>query len=159
MPSLPIHCDLRSTELGRLSKSERDVRVSRRMPAIASALDRTSRAEAAKLTDMDRQTLQDWVIRCNEAGVEGLGTRWGRGRQRGRVGGTQGQGHKASCRPGHAALRLRIVDVTELIQARMGCATASPGRAGYFPTRRPGRATSESIPPRAPVFKKGCPAS
>ena len=73
MPSLPIRSDLSSTELRRLAKAERDGRVSRRMLAIANALDGMSRAEAARLAGMDRQTLRDWVIRYNEAGVEGLG--------------------------------------------------------------------------------------
>jgi transposase len=35
-------------------------------------LDGNSRAEAAKIGGMDRQTLRDWVIRFNEQGPDGL---------------------------------------------------------------------------------------
>jgi len=35
-------------------------------------LDGASRAEAAKVGGMDRQTLRDWVIRFNEQGPDGL---------------------------------------------------------------------------------------
>ena len=35
-------------------------------------LDGASRAEAAKIGGMDRQTLRDWVIRFNEQGPDGL---------------------------------------------------------------------------------------
>ena len=35
-------------------------------------LDGVSREEAAKLDEMDRQTLRDWVIRFNEQGPDGL---------------------------------------------------------------------------------------
>src|SRR5262249_908542 len=40
--------------------------------AIAAVLDGASRAEAAKIGGMDRQTLRDWVIRFNERGADGL---------------------------------------------------------------------------------------
>jgi transposase-like protein len=36
------------------------------------ALEGTSRADAARQTGMDRQTLRDWVHRFNESGVDGL---------------------------------------------------------------------------------------
>jgi transposase len=44
----------------------------RRLLAIALVLEGASRTEAARVTGMDRQTLRDWVIRYNEAGVDGL---------------------------------------------------------------------------------------
>src|SRR5207245_3409261 len=40
--------------------------------AIAAVLDGASRAEAAKVGGMDRQTLRDWVIRFNDRGADGL---------------------------------------------------------------------------------------
>ena len=133
MPSLPIRSDLSSTELRRLAKAERDGRVSRRMLAIANALDGMSRAEAARLAGMDRQTLRDWVIRYNEAGVEGLGDRWGSGRpvavSEGELAVVKAKVLEASCRPGDAASPLRIV----------GRSRADPGADGRAlqPLRRP----------------------
>jgi transposase len=47
----------------------------RRLLAIALVLDGRSRAEAAELNGMDRQTLSDWVHRYNAAGIDGLKSR------------------------------------------------------------------------------------
>ena len=44
----------------------------RRLLALALVLEGTSRADAARQTGMDRQTLRDWVHRFNESGVDGL---------------------------------------------------------------------------------------
>ncbi len=49
--------------------------VARRLLALAFVLEGQSRAAAAKRCGMDRQTLRDWVIRYNEAGVPGLSDR------------------------------------------------------------------------------------
>ena len=43
--------------------------------------DGMSRAEAAKVGGMDRQTLRDWAHRFNEEGPEGLKHRAGAGRR------------------------------------------------------------------------------
>ncbi len=80
MPALPIREDLSPAELRRLAKAETDVRVARRLLAVANALDGMSRAEAARSAGMDRQTLRDWVIRYNRDGVAGLAEDWGDGR-------------------------------------------------------------------------------
>ena len=50
--------------------------------ALAAAYDGMSRAEAAKVGGMDRQTLRDWAHRFNEEGPEGLKHRAGAGRPR-----------------------------------------------------------------------------
>jgi len=49
--------------------------VARRVLALALVLEGQSRAAAAKRCGMDRQTLRDWVIRYNEAGIPGLSDR------------------------------------------------------------------------------------
>lgn len=49
-----------------------DAAQARRLLAIAAVLDGASRAGAAKIGGMDRQTLRDWVIRYNEQGPDGL---------------------------------------------------------------------------------------
>lgn len=61
-----------SSELRRLAASSRHANQSRRLLSIAAALDGMSRAEAAKIGGMDRQTLRDWVHRFNARGPEGL---------------------------------------------------------------------------------------
>ena len=57
-----------------------DGRVACRMLAIAPVLDGWSRAEAARLCGMDRQTLRDWVHRYNADGIQGLSNRTSPGR-------------------------------------------------------------------------------
>ena len=80
MATLKIRKDRTPTVLRKLAKDEADSRISRRLLAIASALDGTNRAEAAKCAGMDRQTLRDWVIRYNKHGVAGLSDNWNGGR-------------------------------------------------------------------------------
>lgn len=45
---------------------------SRRLLALALVLEGHTHTAAARAAGMDRQTLRDWVIRYNEAGVDGL---------------------------------------------------------------------------------------
>lgn len=52
----------------------------RRMLALALVLEGRSRAEAAALNGMDRQTLSDWVHRYNADGIAGLKSRKSPGR-------------------------------------------------------------------------------
>jgi transposase len=80
MAALEIRKDRSPTVLRKLAKAESDVRVARRLLAIANALDGMSREAAARSAGMDRQTLRDWVIRYNEHGIDGLLDRWGDGR-------------------------------------------------------------------------------
>jgi transposase len=80
MPALAIRTDRSPAELRALAKGERDARVARRLLAIANALSGMSRQVAAQSSGMDRQTLRDWVLRYNAAGIEGLADRWGEGR-------------------------------------------------------------------------------
>jgi transposase len=69
---LPIRDDIPAAELRRLARQESDGRVACRLLGVANALDGMPRAEAARRAGMDRQTLRDWVLRFNVAGVEGL---------------------------------------------------------------------------------------
>lgn len=59
-------------ELRRLAGRAKDANQSRRLLSIAAVLDGMSRAEAAKIGGMDRQTLRDWVHRFNAQGPAGL---------------------------------------------------------------------------------------
>jgi transposase len=69
---LAIRADIEAAELRRSARRERDGRVAARLIALASALDGMSRKAAARTAGMDRQTLRDWVVRFNAAGVAGL---------------------------------------------------------------------------------------
>jgi transposase len=69
---LAIRPDIPADELRRLARQETDGRVACRLLGVANALDGMSRERAARQAGMDRQTLRDWVIRFNAAGVEGL---------------------------------------------------------------------------------------
>ncbi|RPI40317.1 MAG: IS630 family transposase [Hyphomicrobiaceae bacterium] len=80
MRALSIRRDRSPVVLRKLSKSEPDARVGRRILAIANALEGKSREDAARSAGMDRQTLRDWVIRYNEHGLDGLVDCWGGGR-------------------------------------------------------------------------------
>jgi transposase len=80
MATLKIRKDRTAAMLRKLAKNETDVRVARRLLAIANALCGMSRAEAARSAGMDRQTLRDWVIRYNAHGVAGLSDNWQGGR-------------------------------------------------------------------------------
>ena len=71
--------DYSAAELRSLARVEAGA-VACRILAIAHVLDGTSRAEAAALCGMDRQTLRDWVHRFNADGIEGLANRAGSGR-------------------------------------------------------------------------------
>jgi len=53
-----------------------------RLLTLAAVYDGMTRAEAAKIGGMDRQTLRDWVHRFNEDGPAGLTNRKGAGRPR-----------------------------------------------------------------------------
>jgi transposase len=78
--AVPIRTDISAAELRRRAKIETDGRASRRMLALAAVLEGASRADAARLAGMDRQSLRDWVHRFNAEGIEGLRDRAHTGR-------------------------------------------------------------------------------
>lgn len=125
MRGLRIRDDLSASELRAFARREKDPRVARRMLAIANALDGMSRALSARLAGMDRQALRDWVIRYNEAGLEGLRDRWGEGRPP-----SIGEGdlaaikavilQAAACQGDRDRPAWRLVDIARLIEERTG---------------------------------------
>jgi transposase len=70
--AVALRSDYTSGKVRRLATRAKDAAQARRLLAIAAVLDGASRAEAAKIGGMDRQTLRDWVIRFNEQGPDGL---------------------------------------------------------------------------------------
>ena len=73
MPStVQLRDDYDAEELRVLARRSRDPRQIRRLLALAAVCDGTSRAAAARVGGMDRQTLRDWAHRFNADGPEGL---------------------------------------------------------------------------------------
>ena len=71
--ALEIRTDVASpAQLRVLARRERNPRTATRLLAIASALEGTIRAEAARMAGMERQSLRDAVSRYNAEGLEGL---------------------------------------------------------------------------------------
>src|SRR5215467_4652270 len=70
--AIAVRTDYTAGEVRRVAKQARDAAQARRLLAIAAVLDGASRAEAATIGGMDRQTLRDWVIRFNDQGPDGL---------------------------------------------------------------------------------------
>jgi transposase len=75
------HQDLSISQLRAAAARTADAKQARRILAIAMVLDGHSRRVAAQAGGMDRQTLRDWVIRCNADGLAGLADRPRPGRQ------------------------------------------------------------------------------
>ena len=67
-----LRTDFSTTELRRLAKKAKDANRSRRLLSLAAVLDGKSRAEAATIGGMDRQTRRDGVHHFNAAGPDGL---------------------------------------------------------------------------------------
>ncbi len=70
--AIAVRTDYTSGMLRRLAQRTKNAAQTCRLLAIAAVLDGASRAEAAKIGGMERQTLRDWVIRFNDQGPEGL---------------------------------------------------------------------------------------
>jgi transposase len=71
-----LRTDFSATALRRLARKGKDANQSRRLLSLAAVLDGKSRAEAATIGGMDRQTLRDWVHRFNAGGAGGLKDNW-----------------------------------------------------------------------------------
>src|SRR3546814_18960501 len=82
MPTVQLRDDYDAAELRRLAKRSRDNRQIRRLLALAAVYDGMSRADAAQIGGMDRQTLRAWAHRFNAEGAEGLTARPRTGRDR-----------------------------------------------------------------------------
>ena len=67
-----VHGDFGADDLRRLAVLAKDADQARRLLALAAVRAGMTRAEAAQVGGMDRQTLRDWVHRFNERGVDGL---------------------------------------------------------------------------------------
>ena len=117
----PSHTPL---ELRRLAASTKDANQSRRLLSIASVLDGMSRAEAAKIGGMDRQTLRDWVHRFNAHGPAGLKDNRRRGNPRRLSAAQQAElteiVETGPDRAVEGVVRWRRIDLQRVIEERFG---------------------------------------
>lgn len=79
--AISLRDDYDARSLRNLAKTCQDIRQARRLLSLAAVYDGMSRADAARIGGMDRQTLRDWVHRFNELGVAGLTNAKGAGRK------------------------------------------------------------------------------
>ena len=96
----------------------------RRLLALALLMEGRTRTAAAQSAGMDRQTLRDWVIRYNAAGVEGLRDRPRPGRP-GQLSGEQLAALAQLVEAGpdvnvHGVVRWRCSDLQAQIKQRFG---------------------------------------
>ena len=119
-----MRSDFSAGELRRLAAMTKNANQSRRLLSLAAVLDGMSRAEAARMGGMDRQTLRDWVHRFNERGPDGLKDTWSKGHPP-RLSPDQ-QAELAQLvetgpdRALHGVVRWRRVDLQRLIAERFG---------------------------------------
>ena len=73
--------DRSSEEFRQLAAKAKDANQARRLLALAAIRDGKTRAEAARIGGMDRQTLRDWVHAVNARGLDGLINRKAPGRK------------------------------------------------------------------------------
>ena len=122
--SVELRDDYDSAELRELAKRSRDPRQVRRLLALAAVYAGMSRAEAAQVGGMDRQTQRDWAQRFNGEGPEGQRDRPRAGRPR-RLSEAQMAtlGEIVETGPDLATdgvVRWRRIDLKRVIEARFG---------------------------------------
>jgi transposase len=121
-----LRSDYSAAELRRFAASTRNANQSRRLLSLAAVMDGMSRADAARIGGMDRQTLRDWVHRFNTHGPNGLLDGWSKGpeprlseEQRAEIARLVETGPD---RAEHGVVRWRRIDLQRVIVERFGVA-------------------------------------
>ena len=70
--AIPLRTDFDASALRAWAKKTKDGPQARRLLALAAIYDGATRAEAAKIGDVTRQIVRDWVVKFNALGPEGL---------------------------------------------------------------------------------------
>src|SRR5215203_759674 len=124
--AVKVRTDFSAAELRRVAAASKHANQSRRLLSIAAVLDGMSRAAAARIGGMDRQTLRDWVHRFNESGPEGLKDSWSKGHpprlsaeQLAQFGELVETGPDRAV---HGVVRWRRVDLQQIVAERFGVA-------------------------------------
>ena len=107
-----------------------DSNATRRMLALAIVCEGGSRAEAARLCGMDRQTLRDWVHRYNRSGLQGIYDKTGSRGRKPRLGTEQTERVAEMVRKGpdlasDGVVRWRRIDLAHRIEAEFGVRLAA----------------------------------
>ena len=122
--TVPLRNDYSAKELRKLAARVKDAGQGRRLLALAAVYDGMSRADAARIGGMDRQTLRDWVHRFNAEGPGGLHDRWTDGPARKLTGEQLAElAAVVEVGPDIAAdgmVRWRRIDLKEVIERRFG---------------------------------------
>ena len=71
-PGIALRPDYDAAQLRALAKASRNAGQSRRLLALAEIYDGGSRTKAARIGGVGLQTVQDWVVRFNARGPDGL---------------------------------------------------------------------------------------
>ena len=126
--TVAVRTDYAAGELRRLATTSAEPERARRLLALALVLEGASRADAARSTGMDRQTLRDWVHRYNAEGLDGLHDRPRLGPQP-RLSPKQEAEVARWVRQGptlreHGVVRWRRIDLARLIEQRFGVTLA-----------------------------------
>lgn len=116
--------DRSSAEFRQLAAKARDANQARRLLAMAAIREGKSRAEAARIGGMDRQTLRDWVHALNADGLDGLINRKAPGRKP-KLSAGQKEEVRAIVEKGpdpevDGVVRWRCVDLRGVIRKRFG---------------------------------------
>ena len=124
MAAISLRADWNAERVRRAARLAEDAGQVRRLLSIAAIYDGMSRAAAARLGGMDRQTLRDWVHRFNAGGPSGLVDRPALGAAP-RLTGEQEAELAALVEAGpdpetDGVVRWRCVDLKVLIQRRFG---------------------------------------
>ena len=121
-----MRTDYSADQLRGLAAATKNANQSRRLLSLAAVLDGMSRAQAARVGGMDRQTLRDWVHRFNEQGPDGLKDTWSKGSPPRLSSEQQAElAHLVETGPDravHGVVRWRRVDLQRLIAERYGVA-------------------------------------
>lgn len=121
---IQLRSDYDAVQLRRIAQGSKDTRQVRRLLSLAAVYDGMSRAGAAKLGGMDRQTLRDWAHRLNDAGPAGLSNKGGAG-PKSRLTETQLKELAGIVEAGpdlvkDGIVRWRRIDLQAVIKARFG---------------------------------------
>ena len=122
--AIALRGDYTAGDVRKLAARTKDANQSRRLLSIAAVYDGMSRADAAKIGGMDRQTLRDWVHRFNAEGSDGLSDRWYEGPSR-KLPGEHRDALAAIVEAGpelarDGVVRWRRADLKAVIEARFG---------------------------------------
>jgi transposase len=124
MPGISLRSDWDAERVRAAARLVEDTGQVRRLLSIAAIYEGMSRAAAARLGGMDRQTLRDWVHRFNAAGLSGLIDRKAPGAAA-RLTADQEAEFAALVEAGpepetDGVVRWRCIDLKALIQRRFG---------------------------------------